>query len=349
MDKVPKISVVMTVFNGRRFIREAIDSILNQTFGDLELIIIDNASTDGTKEIVHSYADSRIVFIENRENLGQTKALNIGIKQARGEFIARMDADDISLSNRLELQHKYLQEHKEVAVVGAWYYEIDEEGRFIREFKLPVNPMQIKAYLSASSGLTYHCIPHPIVLMRKSAILDVELYDENYIAQDYDLWVRISRKFLLANINKPLFKYRICKNSQTSSLADVFDQDCRKVIMRNILHYCPDLDKARSLILMRMLNFLPQESKVEGDLVLGIFDAYFDKAMAQYICELEVKKAKNRIKMYYLPCLFFTNKVLSFVTAVKIITKQPGLLLDRKLYAKELKVFLKYRKQLKEI
>jgi glycosyltransferase involved in cell wall biosynthesis len=334
MSNNPKISVVMTVFNGERFIGRAIDSILNQTMKDFEFIIVDNASTDRTKEIVSAYSDSRIIFIKNTTNLGQTKALNIGIKISKGEFIARMDADDISLPERLQIQYTHMMKNDSLAVLGSWFLEIDEKGKTIRKFTLPTNPLEIKCFLLGSSNLSYQCVPHPIVLMRKKALFEVGLYSEDYLAQDYDLWVRLSRRHPIANLDKVLFKYRIYQDSQSHNFPKEFFKDCTKIIMNNIKYYWPGLKEEDHLCLMRMLTFLPQNSSLEGQKALLLFEDFFNRALLQYRQYSKIKRIKDRMKMYYLPRLFLTNKVLSIKIALRVIISQPWILLNKKLYAK---------------
>jgi len=338
MRSNPKISVVMTVFNGERFIKEAIDSILSQTFKDFEFIIVDNASTDKTTDIIASYDDSRIVCINNEENLGQTKALNIGIKSSRSEYIARMDADDISYPERLELQYDFMRKNSSIAVLGSWYLEIDEYGNAIRKFRLPTNPIEIKCYLLGSSELSYHCVPHPIVLMRREAIFDVGLYDEKYIAQDFDLWVKLSRKYLISNLPKILFKYRLYKGMQSSRLSNEFQKDCQDIIVKNIKHFCPNLNEKEKSSLMRMLKFLPQEAQEDGERVIETFDNFFYQATAGY--NNTISNIKDKLKLYYMPRLFRTNRTLSLKTALNLIKSNPSFLKDKKLYSKICKSIL---------
>lgn len=116
---MPKVSVVMPAFNAEKYIREAVDSILNQTFTDFEFIIINDGSTDHTKEIILEYDDPRIVLLENEKNSGIVVTLNKGIQFARGEYIARMDSDDISLCNRIERQVLFLDSHAHIGLIGS--------------------------------------------------------------------------------------------------------------------------------------------------------------------------------------------------------------------------------------
>ncbi|HKQ33129.1 MAG TPA: glycosyltransferase family A protein, partial [Thermodesulfobacteriota bacterium] len=120
----PKVTVLMTVYNGEKFLNEAIDGILNQTFRDFEFLIINDGSTDGSREIIKSYKDPRINLVDNESNIGLTASLNRGLSLAGGEYIARQDADDISLPERLEKQISILERNPDIALLGSWYLEI---------------------------------------------------------------------------------------------------------------------------------------------------------------------------------------------------------------------------------
>jgi glycosyltransferase involved in cell wall biosynthesis len=134
---MPRISVVMSVYNGEKYLRQAIESILQQTYTDFEFIIIDDGSTDSSREIIQSYDDKRIRLVINEQNIGLTKSLNKGIRLAKGEFIARMDADDISLPQRFEKQVAYLDSHPEVGVLGTYANIIDHRGKIINNIIFP--------------------------------------------------------------------------------------------------------------------------------------------------------------------------------------------------------------------
>jgi glycosyltransferase involved in cell wall biosynthesis len=125
----PKVSVVMSVYNGEKYLCEAIDSILNQTFENFEFLIVNDGSTDRTLEILQSYRDPRIKVINNERNIGLTASLNKGLKIAKGEYVARMDADDVSFPHRLEQQKAFLDRNPRVAMVGSWAEVIDESGK----------------------------------------------------------------------------------------------------------------------------------------------------------------------------------------------------------------------------
>jgi len=336
MSITPKISVVMTVYNGERFVKEAIDSILSQTFTDFEFIIVDNASADSTCSIISEYKDRRIKLIKNKDNLGQTKALNIGILSSSGEFIARMDADDISLPERLQIQYNFITKDKSLAVVGAWHKAIDEVGRSIRKIAMPTDPFHIKCYLISPGALTYYCISHPTVLIRKKVLDEAGLYNEQYLTQDYELWLRISRKFKLANVAKVLLKHRVYESSQTLSEPEAFEVDKTAIVGDNIKYYLPDISSKDFSILQRMLCFRPQVCSDDGKKVINLFDKFFSSVVNGYPVDNSIR---DKIKLFYMPLLFFSNKMNALRITSMIIRKNPSFLLDKKVYRKIIKVF----------
>lgn len=195
----------MSVYNGEIHLQEAIDSILHQTFEDFEFLVIDDGSTDNTATIVASYSDPRIRFVLNWDNVGLAASLNRGIQVARGEYIARMDADDVSLPERLERQIDFMDAHPEVGVCGSWIENFGDVRSTI--WKVPAEHERIVAEL-----LFGDCIAHPSVLLRKSCL---EGADSKYNpamreAQDYDLWVRLSREGMrFANLREVLVRRRL--------------------------------------------------------------------------------------------------------------------------------------------
>ena len=201
--KYPAISVVMSVYNGETYLRAAIDSILSQTFSDFEFIIINDGSTDNTRDILESLSDPRVRLF-NQENIGLTKSLNRGLKQSKGRYIARMDADDISCPHRFEKQFDFLEKNNDYAVVGSFIKVINNKSKIIYTIEKPVSYSEIKEHLKHDN-----CIAHGSALFRKKCIFDVGLYDESIrTAQDYDLFVRLSEKYKLANIPEYLYGWR---------------------------------------------------------------------------------------------------------------------------------------------
>ena len=206
MSKNPKISVVMSVYNGEKYLREAMESILNQTFTDFEFIIVNDGSTDNSLKIIKSYNDERIRIINNEKNIGLTQSLNKALKQAKGEYIARQDADDISLPNRFEEQIKYFEKYPEVALVGTSAYIIDEDRKLLwKKITLP-NPN--KGLFADNQFI------HGSVMFRKVVIEEVGAYNELLkYSQDYELWLRIARDYRVRNLTDVLYMLRYHKES----------------------------------------------------------------------------------------------------------------------------------------
>jgi glycosyltransferase involved in cell wall biosynthesis len=208
----PKISVIMSVYNCEKYLKESVDGILSQTFSDFEFIIINDGSADKSREILESYKDSRIRLFNN-QNKGLTKSLNEAIGYSNGEYIARMDADDISLPERFEKQIKFLDANPECAMCGTWAEFIDEDGKYLRDYNTPVTDSEIKKEI-----LFHNPFIHPSVMIRKSVFEKVGLYDTSFrYAQDYELWTRIAIKFKTGNIPEKLLRYRLLKEGITKS------------------------------------------------------------------------------------------------------------------------------------
>jgi len=209
-----KISVVMPVYNAKKYIQSAIESILNQTFTDFEFIIINDGSTDGTLGILEAYAqqDLRIRLI-SRENKGLVETLNEGLGLANAPLIARMDADDIALPIRLQEQFDFLTLNPDTVCVGSFFEVINEQNEGLTVLESPVTNDDIQANLI--KGHTVLC--HPTVMMRTAAVLEVGSYkDQFYLVEDLDLWLRLGEIGMLANIPKPLLKYRVLESSVSS-------------------------------------------------------------------------------------------------------------------------------------
>lgn len=207
MSGGPRVSVIMSVHDGERYLRAAIDSILSQTMADLELIVVDDGSNDGSADILREYAsrDPRVVVVTNAARLGLTRSLNAALTRAHGEFIARMDADDVSLPHRLERQLAFLALHPDVGVVGSFYSEIDEHGAVTTPvFRFPVEPVLVAWRMAFENPL-----PHPPILARRAVIEAAAGYDERWeTSQDYDLFTRLAPLTKLANCPDVLFLWR---------------------------------------------------------------------------------------------------------------------------------------------
>lgn len=220
---MPKVSVIMPAYNAEKYIKEAIDSILAQTFTDFEFIIIDDGSTDGTAEIIRTYHDCRIKYLKNAQNAGIVFSLNRGLDIARGVYIARMDADDISLPERFEKQTVYMDEHPDIAVCGT-AMELFCDSKVIGRRFPSKEPEKLKVDLFFSCG-----IAHPSVMMRRAVITRLGGYDPMYNGmEDYELWCRVAETYRLTVLPEILLRYRIHHAQVTQNPSPRYkEQMCR--------------------------------------------------------------------------------------------------------------------------
>lgn len=212
--KKPLITILMPAYNSERFISEAIDSMLNQTFKNFEFLIINDASTDKTSNIIRNYQkkDKRIRVITNKKNLKLAATLNIGINKAKSEIIARMDPDDISHPDRLSIQYQFLKSHPKVAIVGA-NIRIINDNKLYSKREYPTTSVKLKRIM-----FRYSPFAHPAIMFRKKVFEEFGGYDETMaVCEDIDLWFKIGRKYEFANIPKTLLTYRLVPSSRTHS------------------------------------------------------------------------------------------------------------------------------------
>lgn len=198
----PSLSVVMPTYNAAEYIERSLESILRQSFEDYELIIIDDGSTDGTIELIEKQEDDRIHLIQREDENGITSALNRGIDETRGQYVARHDADDWSSPDRFDKQITYLESHPDVALLGTGAYLVDEDGQQISRRRVLENPR-------VENLIEHNEFVHGSVMMRQDALADLGGYDERFVtAEDYDLWLRLADAYSVANIDEPLYQLR---------------------------------------------------------------------------------------------------------------------------------------------
>ena len=232
---MPKVSVIMPVYNGERFLAKAIESILEQTYQDFEFIIIRAYDTNqASADIISQYAkkDNRIIIIDNNSKLGIAVSLNIGIEAAKGDYLARMDGDDISLPERLRTQVAFMENNTDTTICCSRVVYIDETGRdlFYKD-NLSADPAQIV------SDLFFFCfIHHPSVMFRKNAIFEHELYYDNTYeaAEDHELWRRASRTVKISVVPEILLKYRWHMKSASHTGGVVQKNACLRIMRDNL-------------------------------------------------------------------------------------------------------------------
>lgn len=219
------ITVLMAVHNGTRFLSAAIRSILDQTHSDFEFLIIDDGSTEAVDEVVNGFHDQRIVFIKQR-NIGLTRSLNRGIDLALGEFVARMDSDDICDKTRLEKQLSQISLNPRLDMVGSFFDIINENNAFIKAKVLVTDPLYRLWRLQFHNNYA-----HGSMLLRKSSVQRVGKYNAGLkYAQDYDLWSRLSNRENSLILPEDLYQYRLIDNSEQASVRN-YDEQLDAAIM----------------------------------------------------------------------------------------------------------------------
>jgi len=208
---MPQISVILPVHNAGSFLSSAIDSVLKQTFRDFELLLIDDGSSDASRDIIARYKDSRITALY-RDHAGLVTALNEGIRRAQGTYLARMDADDISLPQRFEKQLAFLRSTG-TCICGTQAVSINEQGKEMGFYDVPLSYTAIRKY-----AFLHNPFIHPTVMAKKEVIQAVGGYRAKFKhTEDYDLWTRIIPQYRVGNMEERLLKYRIAQNSVTRS------------------------------------------------------------------------------------------------------------------------------------
>jgi glycosyltransferase involved in cell wall biosynthesis len=218
MKNKPLVSVVIPVHNGEEYIKEAIDSCLNQTYENIEIIVVDDKSTDNTLQILQEYGDKiTVIPVEKQNGLGNV--LNIGIRASKGQYIARMDADDVMYPSRISKQVEYMQEHPNCVAVGGQIDIIDENGKVVDYRKYAIEDKEIKR-----NRFLHQPFAHPAVMLRKSALEDVGLYPEDmWKVEDVKLFFLLSQKGEFHNLEDTVLKYRITfKTESQSKMVDHF-------------------------------------------------------------------------------------------------------------------------------
>ncbi len=301
---MPKISVLMPAYNSAKYIAEAINSILNQTFIDFELIIINDGSTDNTNDIISSISDSRIKYFQNNGNKGLVFVRNRLIGLANSNYIAFLDSDDIAENNRLEIEYNILKSNKNLGLVSASIKSLDENGvQDLNSWKFDLNELQIKTHL-----LFYNPIVTSTVMFKKE-IIPNEIFRDGYPpCEDYDLWVRMllnSKGIVLPDC---LATYRLHHNSVSKRKVDDSINNRNKVIVDQLEYYFPkqySLDESQthlSLVEFSLKNKLEDLSALKDWIVklLRLNNQYnhFDEHILKQVLYERVLKKLLRLQDY---------------------------------------------------
>jgi Glycosyl transferase family 2 len=327
INSQPKVSVLMPVYNGELYIREAIDSILNQTFSDFELIIIDDCSTDGSVAVVKTYMDSRIRLIANPINQGLSFILNQGNKLARAEYIARIDCDDISLPKRLEKQVEYLDRHPDIAVLGAQSIDIDTEGKVTKNQSMYLYPVEPSSLRWTAS---YLCpFRHPLVMYRRQILWEkLGGYDETIsFAEDYEIWQRLlNNNYQGANLPEILLKYRVHPKSMMNTASTATKTNTVSPMRKEYLDkLIPGYDREKEIV----VNFFAIHNPNLALATNAAMDTLRDQYVSIYLDgkmtkDLSINMARERADISY--CLFPVDRWKATSLMLKAIWQYPGLL-----------------------
>lgn len=279
----PKVSVVIPAYDREKYIVAAIDSILAQSFADFELVVVDDGSTDGTREVVRGYADPRIRLICHARNLGVAAARNEGVRQARGEYLAFLDSDDIAFPDRLARQVAFLDSHGDVAALGAWVDWMDDGGRPLERIKRKaISPEDIAAQRLFRAGI------QNTASMARTEIMRRFLHDERYsIGEDFHLWARIAAEHKLANLPRVLVRCRAHAQRTTHDKIEQIREQRLTIYQAQldalgIAYTQEDLKRHYLLRRMHKMDFRPDP-------------AYLDWA-ERWLCAL--RDANRRAKLY---------------------------------------------------
>lgn len=252
-----KASVIIPVYNAEKYVAQSVQSILDQSFKDFELIIVNDCSTDSSLEIIKKINDPRIKILDLAENIGNASAMNKGIEIASGEYIFRMDSDDIAMPSRLEKQIKYMDEHPNCAVCGSWV-KFFEGSEVLKNY--PQSSEEIKANL-----LFLNCLAHPSVAIRKKFLDESGLLYTNEFphAEDYDLWTKISKIAEIHNIPEVLLDYRIHKNQIRNIFQNVQTSSAYGIMKRQVSDFLGSITLDQEKACWGIINILVGKENTE--------------------------------------------------------------------------------------
>ncbi len=321
----PTVTVLMSVFNGERYLSEAIESILGQTWEDLEFLIIDDGSTDSSREIVTSFGDKRIRLVENSSNMGLTKSLNVGLRLAKGALIARQDADDISLPNRIKVQVGYFQRLVNLALLGCQAIVVDGEGNKIAgtDWQFPLSGHAVRWALLFDNPFI-----HTSVMFRKEMIWNtLQGYDEHFKrAQDYELWSRVAATWEVRNLPDILVKRRVHGGSLLASDSHPNAIYSERIILRNLRKYL-DNDEipqewARSIQRLR-LDAWPNATEADLLRLLDLIGMIFKRFRGLHLAGQRDRDIRRYLALQYYRVARFSGlkRIAVFLKAITLACK----------------------------
>lgn len=306
----PKVSVVMVVYNGEKYIYDSIESVLNQTYKNFELLIINDGSTDNTVSIIESFQDIRIRLIHNEENKQQVYSRNRAIELAKGEYIAVNDADDLSMPTRLEKQVEILDNEPDIAIVGSWVRIVDENADKIHDWKLPIEPEHINWALCF-----YVPVTHSAMMYRKEVVQQLGGYGtEETFAEDYQLFIKIVKTAYMKNIPEVLQYTRTHNRRVTLS----YKSKCRENsyrISKDYIHNLIGEDIDENIIaFLRRWGYTDLSLKASCKVLILYF-----KIFKHFYCKLEFRQFLPILADSIIRFLIMITLRLVYIISPKIV------------------------------
>jgi glycosyltransferase involved in cell wall biosynthesis len=318
--KTPMISVVMPTYNSEKYVAEAVQSILTQTFRDFEFLVVNECgSDDRTVAIVESFRDPRIRVIQNSRRLGIAESLNAGMRQSRGKYIARMDADDISMPVRFERQIAFMEANPDIAISGTWVELFGDASGVLRHC---TDPEYVKTCMLLTSEAR-----HPTVIMRSSEIRSHALrYDSAHTVEDFELFSRAVHVVKIANIPEVLLKYRIYAESNSVAKGEAFFESAGNIVSENLKRLGVEVSPAQRRLLAGFKSFLETKEDLMqvADLFQAIMRANQDKKT--YVPEILEYVLKRQYVFLFTPMLKpdFSDEIADVITQNAFVAGKGG-------------------------
>lgn len=290
----PLVTVLIPVYN-RPDVINTIYSIINQTYSNIEILIIDNASTDNTVDMIKQIEDKRIRLLINEENRGQTYSLNRGLNEAKGKYIARIDSDDIALPKRIDRQVKFLEQHNDYVLVGSWVRFISDDNRVGMVVKMPTTDAGLRLMHTVSCGMY-----HPSAMYRTDIIRDNKIkYDDKIkMAEDYDLWVKLMKYGKACNLPEPLVYYRRGNYNDSRHYEDVMGKEST-MIRRRVCYDFKNTEIAKKRI-FKIINIEAKNKKSFREClsIYKFYKNYLNNNISKESQDYNILKQHFLIKVY---------------------------------------------------
>ena len=271
---LPLVSVVMPVYNSEKYLKEAMDSILSQSYQNIELVIIDNGSSDSSRKIILSISDSRIRFLQNEQNFGIVFSRNRGLEEAAGKYVATLDSDDIALPGRIAEQVSFLEAHPDYGLCGTFYHTIDANGKILKKINFPTSDRDIQTYLTIGN-----CFGNSTMMLQSKLAKELK-YRQNFdMVEDYELWYRISKRAKVANLPFYGTNYRVHGNNlSVTKMHDMF-ASVKKIYEQVLI----DLE----------IDFSDTELELHANMLTGDIDSFRQdnhyQGLEDWICKFYMK------------------------------------------------------------